>query len=352
MADCCSNINDCGGLTYSTNCVLFAGDDISSPAIGNGDNITTIIQTFATDIDNLLNGKDILLPDVDLTQCAIINTNLGSKTKNLTNVLQVLVEYQCTLKDLIDGINATDTFAFDTKCLTVASTKTKDDIIQANINQTCTNKSDIASLKTTTTTNTSDIKTLKTQVATILGTEEDSSAPVFTFSQLCPSHVALPYFGDLNNFDSTGKGYSNKGFDKVYIMNGNNGTIDMRGYSIMGANSSAVSGGNLDSRVDPSNTNFTLGPNAKAGEVNHTLSVKEIPSHTHTVTDPGHSHTYIAPKLNQGHPSGSKDSEARHNQTISTSSSKTGITLASTGGGSAHNNIPPVIGAVWIIKIP
>ncbi len=86
---------------------------------------------------------------------------------------------------------------------------------------------------------------------------------------------------------------------------------------------------------------------ATGGESNHLLSSNEMPSHTHTVTDPGHTHVEnmstganngvatIAQTINQ--------STASTVSTYSTASNTTGITNQNTGGGASHNNLPPYL---------
>lgn len=76
------------------------------------------------------------------------------------------------------------------------------------------------------------------------------------------------------------------------------------------------------------------------GEQVHTLVVNEIPSHKHTLTDPGHSHTYTGPgtkELNSGGGFTNQDTSTN------TGTSFTGITMANTGGGAAHNIVQPGI---------
>lgn len=92
----------------------------------------------------------------------------------------------------------------------------------------------------------------------------------------------------------------------------------------------------------------TLG--ASGGSQTHTLTEAQMPAHTHTVTDPGHAHTYtraVAGNANDGfgafvaEPSGAS----------STGSSTTGVTIASKGGGEAHNNVQPTIICNKIIRV-
>jgi microcystin-dependent protein len=99
------------------------------------------------------------------------------------------------------------------------------------------------------------------------------------------------------------------------------------------------------------------------GEETHTLIVEEIPSHTHTVTDPGHTHTSnatgaqsiggngngLAFSNGASTYSGSTDTSGGEPNLFATvaaltiNSNTTGVTNQVTGGGLAHNNMQPTL---------
>jgi microcystin-dependent protein len=77
-----------------------------------------------------------------------------------------------------------------------------------------------------------------------------------------------------------------------------------------------------------------------------------MPSHSHTITDPGHTHSYTNNTNDQGvHTVTTQDTAAdQADLGQTTSSSTTGITIDANGGGVAHNNMQPTlfIGNVFV----
>jgi microcystin-dependent protein len=91
------------------------------------------------------------------------------------------------------------------------------------------------------------------------------------------------------------------------------------------------------------------------GEAVHVLTTAEMPSHKHGVTDPGHAHAML-PMYGLSAGVGGTSTEMDYNgsaegRTPNTATATTGITETNaTGGGNAHNTIPPFLALRWIIK--
>ncbi|GMM93126.1 tail fiber protein [Qipengyuania sp. MTN3-11] len=92
----------------------------------------------------------------------------------------------------------------------------------------------------------------------------------------------------------------------------------------------------------------TLG--ATGGAQTHTLTTAQMPAHSHTVTDPGHTHSSPSSSGTAGVVNGFDDIAQTTSGTATTGSAATGITVASAGSGEAHNNVQPTIIANKIIR--
>jgi microcystin-dependent protein len=88
---------------------------------------------------------------------------------------------------------------------------------------------------------------------------------------------------------------------------------------------------------------------AAGGAQTVTLQTSELPAHNHGVNDPGHTHTVPLGTANGGSPNALQAVNSAG--TATSGSSTTGITIQNTGGGGAHNNMPPaLIGGITMIR--
>jgi microcystin-dependent protein len=132
-------------------------------------------------------------------------------------------------------------------------------------------------------------------------------------------------------------------------------TPDLRGRFVLGYNNVAlvsegtpydVNGG-INARVGASLPVGTVN-----GEATHQLTVGEMPSHNHGVTDPGHNHTYVN-NVNDQNTDNAFATETAADQldlNQTTGSSTTGISINNTGGDQRHNNLPPFYVLAYIMK--
>jgi len=138
-------------------------------------------------------------------------------------------------------------------------------------------------------------------------------------------------------------------------------TPDLRGRFILGYNNGVENGVN-GSSINGGNTNLDTGARVGeelsgvvgkiGGEVLHSLTVNEMPSHNHGVTDPGHVHSVYQNTNNQNTDNAFATQTAADDLDIlaNTGTNTTGITINNTGGSLPHNNLPPFYVLAYIMK--
>ena len=130
------------------------------------------------------------------------------------------------------------------------------------------------------------------------------------------------------------------------LCDGTNGTPDLRDRFIVGYSASKA-------------INTTGGSATASGATDATvLTTAQMPAHTHTVTDPGHTHSFSVYNAGNSGTDYARNSLPQFSRTASTNSATTGITIAATGGGTGHSHtvssigtIPPYYALAFIQKI-
>lgn len=353
---------------YSSDCVISQVDAVPLLGICCGDTVTEVETVIINKLLEVLSGTGIVLSSVTLDNCAFLKTMLGSKDKSLLNLIQLLIDANCTLRELIAQLqeqvsNTGDNFIFDLKCLVTVppSSITKDQIIQLLINKVCDLQTQITNINNepdqiNVTVNNAVGNFLNTAInscggngITKTGTGQDTK---ITFTGLPMLESIMFYMGTLSIFDSSGTGLEGTPACGWQICNGEKGSPDLRGYGLAMANQNM---GNLplDARVDPNVLNqptAAAGYRDKKGDMFVQLTVAQLASHTHPVIDPGHTHQSDYPNPEQFKGSSFNAADASKWVKRTTSLSYTGISLGSVGGNQPHPNLPPTYYGVWIMR--
>jgi microcystin-dependent protein len=365
----CSNcFNGCTEI-ISDQCVRYTGSNISALGISTGDTLAFVELQISTFIIDLSTG-DGIIPIIDPADLCPLVSGFLPVTGDITlnDVISALLQSICALKTNVTAIDATLATLnanYSIGCLTgVTASSDTHDVLQAAINKLCSTAVDLTALTLDVTTNYVKLADLNTLIQAYL----DSIAPSGLYKNKMVPYIAYEYYGPLTGFDVTGAGSG--AFIDVYLCNGGNGTPDKRGRVAVGTTDGSMAGtiamSSIVNPTTPGNPSYSL--YGVAGLNNVSLSVTQIPSHTHTatatVTDPGHNHQpanggdfaiWFNNEANAG--SGSSGYEVDEtNHPSSTNIKTTGITVSvtnsSTGDGLSHNNIQPTIGAYYIMYIP
>lgn len=124
------------------------------------------------------------------------------------------------------------------------------------------------------------------------------------------------------------------------------GTINMQATGVIGVD---VSTGLLTG-VPVQSGNATT-PASILGENLHALIIAELAAHGHGVNDPTHTHSHNANSQNGGDTSGGGSFTIPAPNAATINAAATGISLQSTGSGTAHNNVQRSMLVNWYIKL-
>ena len=159
-------------------------------------------------------------------------------------------------------------------------------------------------------------------------------------SSAIPTGTIIAWSGVYtSNFDSTGLGTSTQLLGWA-ICNGNNGTQDLRSRTIIGATDGPASG--APSYSGSSFVNATTG-----GSETHTLSVAELPAHSHSIQQQGGFDVVGLAVTGNDTNSSAGDATAGEPDVFNPRD----IVIENTGSGSAHNIMQPYMALVYLQKI-
>lgn len=378
MSTCSNCYNGCTEIV-SDKCVKYTGIDVPVLGIKTGDSLSYVEQALITFLTSTLDGTGIKIDLGDIDVCALVQNYLptcGDLT--IVDISKALIEAACDLQEQVDAIDATLATLnadYTIGCLTgVTASSDTHAIVQAVINKLCQVQVDLTALALNVSTNYVSVADIDAYIQAYL----DSIGSSTLVSNKMVPYSVLPYFGPLSNFNGSGAGIGD--WQKIYLCNGQNGTPDLRGRTLVGT-TTGMFGGPLAPAVDfnipgSGSPNYTLGSVAGANQV--TLDVSQIPSHTHsatavsTVSPATHSHLTVSEgtsiglnandPIDAGYSSGgnlgySLRSAAGVTANVGktndvTISATTVVSNANIGGGLAHANIQPSIGSYFIIYIP
>ena len=364
----CTNCYNGCVETVSDKCVKYTGADSTALDLATGDSLYYVEQALIQKVASMLDGTGITITNLTNAYCPIIlsnNTSGGTPTslKNIVNsLIGAVCDIQSQLEDTTSTADGVSNHAYTLGCLSGSTTGTVN-TLQLVINTLCALKSSFDAFVINVDTNYVKLADFNALVAAYLSGSTISNQQ---YVKMVP-YTIVEYYGPLTNFDSTGKGLSANGYDKIYLCNGLNGTPDKRGRVSVGA-ISGVPGGTLDSAVDPvtsGNPNYVKGD--KTGNNSIVLTASQIPSHTHTATvaDPGHVHPIygitgtdatgnanIYRFAGGDRAQGSSASYFTNTSAIQSGTTGIAVTNGNTGGGLGHSNIQPVIATNYIMYIP
>lgn len=378
MSNCSNCYNGCTEIV-SDRCVKYTGIDVPVLGIQTGDSLSYVEQALITFLTSTLDGTGVKIDLGDTVVCNLIQQYLptcGDLT--IVDISKALIEAACDLQAQVDAIDATLVTLnadYSIGCLTgVTSSSDTHAIVQAVINKLCQVQVDLTALALNLSTNYVSVADIDSYIQAYLNSISTST---LVSNKMVPYSV-LPYFGPLSNFDGSGAGIGD--WLKVNLCNGQNGTPDLRGRTLVGT-TTGMFGGPLAPAVDfnipgSGSPNYILGSVAGANQVS--LDITQVPSHTHsatavsTVTPATHSHLTVssgtsvglnaADPIDEGYSSGgnlgySLRSAAGATANVGktndvTISATTVVSNSATGGGLAHANIQPSIGSYFIIYLP
>lgn len=362
----------------SDECVMYTGDPmtIGGVDICTGDTMAEVTAVILQNLLDLADSSGITVPDI-VSNCSYVTGILANQDINLTTRLQVLYDAACDFNARITALeNEVDPpITLDAPCLTLPESPTLNQVLQAIVTNGCQNKEDITNIYNQLADDTTENSILNAVVEiignkllsqitscqnNIVKTGTGSTAALQFIGQI---PIGGTTFGSFNiaAFDNTGLGLASSGMCGWAICNGQNGTIDLRGFTVAGSNSPSIPGGALNAMVQPGlDTDLQNNIGARKGAYKVVLSASQIPNHFHVVTQNPHIHQYQGFDTTAGsstvYPEDGVDQGGSikfAKPTLTTQSANADITVGGVTGGSgvAHENRQPTYYGIWIQRI-
>jgi len=369
--------------------VRYTGPAIPSLGICTGDTLDEIEAIILNKLLEYAQGKGIFISGIDLTVCNLFINDIkccnATGPKELDELIRIIFDALCRLyTDLEDvKVKLTDllTGPYNVSCITgLPANPTLKQIIQQLLIEFCALKLQVSNLQT-------QVNNLTTTLPTTIGnfllnainscqtgglTKSGSGASAqITFKGFVPVGGIMPFAGSLSGFDSSGLGVTNGPMCGWAICNGNNGTVNMLGLVPVGATTMP--------NGTPPIGGMALPYNSVSGQYNVTLSAAQcaMPAHSHTISDPGHSHKIrfgsdngpnpgsipnyqkwdgdnLTANFDGTPPNDGNTGGGTGNVRMRIVTNTTGITINSVGGSSAssgHDNMMPYRALYYIQRI-
>lgn len=361
MSTCSNCYSGCVEI-QSDKCIKYTGVDNTVLGILNGDSVNYTIASIAGFLTSTLDGSGIKYELAPADLCTLVSDQLTDCTDvTVVEITGALSNAICSTAALVTtnianiaAINAT----FIPDCVPgIVGTEGSHVVVQAILDHLCTVTTDLDALELNVATNYITIgAALDAYIANYI--INNPSGGTGERAKMVP-YTVVEYYGPLNVFDASGAGLGD--WEQIYLCNGENNAPDKRGRVGVGT-TSGMGGGTFPSATDPlisGNPTYTL--YTATGTNTVTLTEAELPAHTHVpstnVVDPGHTHDVILNERQDEHSNGNHDNVREGGaRVVTTDNAVTGITvdvtLTSTGGGSSHSNISPVLACYYIIYIP
>lgn len=358
----CSNCYTGCTQIISDKCVKYTGLANTTLGIQNGDSLSYTQASIMGFLTSTLDGSGIKYELAVEDMCTISSQHLTDCTDiTVVEITRALSKAICSLDTSVVALEAFQTAldgAYTPGCIAVAGTEGTHIVLQATMDQACTNATAITATNLDLSTNYVAIADVNTYIADYIASQGAGGSGEAV--KMVPNTV-IEYYGSLTFFDATGAGTGD--WVNVYLCNGNNNTPDKRGRSAVGT-TSGMGGGAFASTVDPAvSGNPTYSLNSTGGTNTVVLNETQLPAHTHVATNTtsgAHTHAFPGTLYTKDGASGDDNTFTNMENTGAVNVTATlaagdhthVITVNSTGGGNSHPNIHPVIACHYIMYIP